>query len=206
MYTVEDSLNVDPFAGDFGDGEVTLSDKIVKAAKFHEKKCQICGGDIQKGERHRALVEVWEKNVATTRFCAACCIAMAMAQDDAGKEWERRVGLYRHNEPLILTSDFIAKDESGTLDGYVKETMPELSLIMDIQEELKRARSKFPGKNVTFAAMIEEVGELATALFEEDKSRVREEAIQVCVMAMRVVLDGDHTFDSWREEKGLDQL
>jgi hypothetical protein len=54
--------------------------------------------------------------------------------------------------------------------------------------------------------MVEEVGELATALFEENKDRVRQEAVQVAVMAMRVVLDGDHTFDNWREEKGLDKL
>lgn len=79
-------------------------------------------------------------------------------------------------------------------------------LIKQILEELTVARNKFPGKNVTFAALIEEVGELATALFEEPASRVKEEAIQVIVMAMRVILDGDHTFDSWRQSKNLDPL
>ena len=76
----------------------------------------------------------------------------------------------------------------------------------EILSELKRARAKFPGKNVTFAALVEEVGELATAIFEESRDRVRKEATQVAVMAMRVVLDGDHCFDHWRAEKNLDPL
>lgn len=79
-------------------------------------------------------------------------------------------------------------------------------LLKEIQAELERARFKFPGDNVTFAALVEEVGELATALFSESRERVREEAVQVAVMAMRVILDGDHTFDEWRETKALDKL
>lgn len=79
-------------------------------------------------------------------------------------------------------------------------------LIQDILDELARARSKFPGKNVTFAALVEEVGELAKATFEEPRANVRKEAIQVAVMAMRMVLDGDHTFDAWRKDKNLDPL
>ncbi|WP_374327930.1 hypothetical protein [Paracoccus pantotrophus] len=76
----------------------------------------------------------------------------------------------------------------------------------EILAELTRAREKFPGKNVTFAALIEEVGELATAVFEEGADRVRKEAVQVAVMAMRMILDGDHCFEPWRAEKGLDPL
>ena len=47
---------------------------------------------------------------------------------------------------------------------------------------------------------------MATATFEESRERVRKEAVQVAVMAMRMVLDGDHSFDEWRREKGLDPL
>jgi hypothetical protein len=82
----------------------------------------------------------------------------------------------------------------------------EVELADEVLTELARARAKFPGKNVTFAALVEEVGELATATFEERRSRVRKEAVQVAVMAMRMVLDGDHTFDQWRADKGLDPL
>ena len=83
---------------------------------------------------------------------------------------------------------------------------PEKTLFHEILAELVRARQKFPGKNVTFAALVEEVGELATATFEESRSAVRKESVQVAVMAMRMVLDGDHCFDQWRSDKGLDPL
>lgn len=86
------------------------------------------------------------------------------------------------------------------------EITEEQALADEILAELVRARTKFPGKNVTFAALVEEVGELATATFEEGRDRVRKEAVQVAVMAMRMVLDGDHTFDNWRADKGLDPL
>ena len=82
----------------------------------------------------------------------------------------------------------------------------EQRLADEILAELVRARTQFPGKNVTFAALVEEVGELATATFEESRDRVRKEAVQVAVMAMRMALDGDHTFDDWRKSKGLDAL
>lgn len=83
---------------------------------------------------------------------------------------------------------------------------PEADLCSEILAELTRARAKFPGKNVTFAALVEEVGELATATFEESADRVHKEAVQVAVMAMRMILDGDHTYEPWRAEKGLDPL
>lgn len=82
----------------------------------------------------------------------------------------------------------------------------ERQLIEEVLAELVRARTKFPGDNVTTLALMEEVGELATATFEESAIRVRKEAVQVACMAMRVVLDGDATLVDWRRNKGLDQL
>lgn len=93
---------------------------------------------------------------------------------------------------------------SEAVEGFAAS--PEQQLAADIARELAHARRKFPGMNVTFAALVEEVGELATATFEESRQRVREEAVQVAVMAMRMVLDGDHTYDQWRAERGLDAL
>ncbi len=87
-----------------------------------------------------------------------------------------------------------------------RQVSPEQRLAMEILTELTRARAKFPGENVTFAALVEEVGELATATFAEPRANVRKEAVQVAVMAMRMVLDGDCTFDDWREKQGLDPL
>lgn len=83
---------------------------------------------------------------------------------------------------------------------------PEIRLSLEILDELHRARTKFPGDNVTTLALVEEVGELAQATFEKSRAEVRKEAIQVACMAMRVILDGDQTLDAWRAQKGLDAL
>lgn len=83
---------------------------------------------------------------------------------------------------------------------------PEQKLVGEIVAELNFARTKFPGNNVTMLALMEEVGELAKASFEEPTANVRKEAVQVAVMAIRMILDGDHTIEPWRESKGLDPL
>lgn len=80
------------------------------------------------------------------------------------------------------------------------------ALLEEIRVELGRARQKFPGDDVTMLALMEEVGELAKATFEEPSANVRSEAVQVAVMAIRVALDGDGTLTAWREQKGLDPL
>lgn len=116
-----------------------------------------------------------------------------------------------HPEPQYLLRAFDhdkQADRDFALKGFGRHGVPspEGALADEILAELTRARSKFPGKNVTFAALVEEIGELATATFEEGRDRVRKEAVQVAVMAMRMVLDGDHTFDAWRAMNGLDPL
>lgn len=79
-------------------------------------------------------------------------------------------------------------------------------LMHEIFDELARARTKFPESDVTILALMEEVGELAKAAFEEPRARVRQEAIQVAVMAIRVILDGDSSTNNIRDKKGLDLL
>jgi len=129
---------------------------------------------------------------------------------DGAAHWENKYPAEKNAAYIALCSpDNIGAllDTIATLRKQVSDAVgAEAVLASDILAELKRARAKFPGKNVTFAALVEEVGELATATFEESSDRVRKEAVQVAVMAMRMVLDGDHTFDDWRASKGLDAL
>jgi hypothetical protein len=83
----KDCLAYDPFAGD--DGDLTVfSDKMAVARK--RGPCVICRGEIQPGERVRALRERFDGQVKTFRFCALCCEAMAKSWDDAGEAIEER--------------------------------------------------------------------------------------------------------------------
>jgi len=87
-------LKYDPFAGDFGGSDDKLfSDKMVVARKFHRCACNICNGDIHKGERHRAIREKFDGEMTTHRFCAACCEAMRASWEDDGAAIEKRTEL-----------------------------------------------------------------------------------------------------------------
>ena len=115
------------------------------------------------------------------------------------------------NEQLRCMTDYlnVAKkrlDQSRVNAAAPQPVDPVPELVADILAELKRARAKFPGPNVTMLALMEEVGELATAVFEEPRANVRAEAVQVASMAMRVVLDGDETVTQWRADRGLDPI
>ena len=145
--------------------------------------CPFCGDPM----------EHWADAIRHAEHAGACPIGM---QAFIGtKRWNTRAG------HLVVRPDAEPTPEQGWRPISAEER-----LASDILAELVRARMKFPGKNVTFAALVEEVGELATATFEESRDCVRREAVQVAVMAMRMVLDGDHCFDAWREDKGLDPL
>lgn len=98
------------------------------------------------------------------------------------------------------------KDRLAMTDVQTETDIGVDTLLEEIKAELAQARAKFPGDGVTMLALMEEVGELAKATFEEPRANVRSEAIQVAVMAMRVVLDGDCTLQPWRDQKGLDPL
>lgn len=66
---------------------------------------------------------------------------------------------------------------------------------------------KFPPPNPNLIALVEEVGEVAKALLDESPLRVKEEAIQVAAVALRIVLEGDPTLGkAWGEEAGSRNL
>jgi hypothetical protein len=70
-----------------------------------------------------------------------------------------------------------------------------------VVDELKQARASFPSSAASNAALVEEVGELSTALMYEPYGRVEREAIQVAAMACRIATEGDPTFAGFRWEK-----
>lgn len=70
-----------------------------------------------------------------------------------------------------------------------------------VQGEVVRARGKFPAPNLCFAALVEEVGELAQAMLKNAANvpgfgaqEVYDEAVQVAAMALRCAVDGDPSF------------
>ena len=70
-----------------------------------------------------------------------------------------------------------------------------------IRIELLNARSKFPDSDATNAALVEEVGELSTALMYEPFDNVVAEAVQVAAMAIRLATEGDSTMEDFRWRK-----
>lgn len=69
-----------------------------------------------------------------------------------------------------------------------------------VREELRRARDAFPENLHQMTALQEEVGELSEALLEHthgdgDAGDILHEAVQTAAMAVRVAVEGDHSFE-----------
>ena len=82
----------------------------------------------------------------------------------------------------------------------------EALFLSQVADELHRARAKHPGDNATLAALVKEVGELSQAMIDHDARHVRDEAVQVAAMAMRLILDGDYWMNAYRASKGLEPV
>lgn len=83
---------------------------------------------------------------------------------------------------------------------------------LEINDELERARAKFPMPNPTFVALVEEVGELAQALlkcnplkddYADRCKHVYQEAVQVATMAIRVMEEGDRDYPAYVPHLGM---
>lgn len=77
-----------------------------------------------------------------------------------------------------------------------------MAFLIEVAHEHERAVGLFPSSEASMCALTEEVGELAKAMLEESPERIRKEAIQVAVMAMRVAIEGDPSLDGYRERIG----
>lgn len=71
-------------------------------------------------------------------------------------------------------------------------TIPE-DIIEDISAEILRARAKFPGAFNLNTALMEEVGEFASAQMQGRVDDVRKEGIQVISTVLRIMLEGDQS-------------
>jgi NTP pyrophosphatase (non-canonical NTP hydrolase) len=77
-----------------------------------------------------------------------------------------------------------------------KTQTPEPITMDAIGAEVMRARIKFPGNRFLLAALTEEVGELAQAMLQRaPKDEIEKEAIQVAAVAIRILEEGDASFD-----------
>ena len=89
-----DVLACTPFDGDFGSpNDRTLKDKMVTARKAGE--CHLCGQQIQPGTRTRSMTAIFDGELASYRWCNACCAAMALSWEDDGTAYEARAALRR---------------------------------------------------------------------------------------------------------------
>lgn len=104
---------------------------------------------------------------------------------------------------LLISEANMAKMLTAALNTFEAR---EASVYRAISDELRRARAKHPTSRVTNTAMVEEVGEVAKALMDEAGFRVREEAVQVAAMAVRLLLDGDDYMQAFRDDVGLDDF
>lgn len=104
------ALNMDPFEGDFGDGEQLISNAIVDAPT-----CNFCAGTIKAGTRCRCQIETTsdvecangasDLTVEIHYFCAACC--KAMAKEDDGEAVERRIEIGRRKRATCVVKGFV---------------------------------------------------------------------------------------------------
>ncbi|QCN99461.1 hypothetical protein D3093_30010 (plasmid) [Azospirillum argentinense] len=92
QFNEDDALMLDPFEGDFGDGETRIVNEIVTAPE--PPRCHSCGGRITPGTRMRRIVEQIgdeaegdePEDIKRTEylFCQHCCGAMAKDVKDGG--------------------------------------------------------------------------------------------------------------------------
>ena len=80
---------------------------------------------------------------------------------------------------------------SSVARGYANDES-----LMEIDNEVFRARQKFPGNRFLLTALMEEVGELAQAILQRDEVAITKEAIQVACVAVRIMEEGDPVYDT----------
>lgn len=84
----------------------------------------------------------------------------------------------------------------------IARAQPRASTLAKIATEVQCAREKFPGNRFLLAALTEEVGGLAQALLQrQGAERIAREAMQVACVAIRILEEGDASFDDITDEE-----
>jgi hypothetical protein len=87
-----------------------------------------------------------------------------------------------------------------TLSAHERLNSSDGIVIRMVRGELDAARASFPNATHMVVALMEEVGELAQAMIDHDRSgsktphEVLREAVQVASMAIRIAVEGDDNF------------
>ncbi len=87
-FDADELLGGDPFDGDYGDGERILSDKVCRVRK--EFSCQSCAIAWPVRSWARVRKEAGPDGIVTFRWCAECCEADILANDDGGDARDAR--------------------------------------------------------------------------------------------------------------------
>lgn len=83
------------------------------------------------------------------------------------------------------------------------------NFFLDVEEEVERARGKFPDTAKLSLAMTEEFGEVVKALLDQEQKpekgltsrEVYEEIVQAAAMAARLATEGDTLFPKYKPQE-----
>lgn len=154
--------------------------------------CAQCGG--------RGVSPPWFAAPTDANKCPACnghgsgpniIFRNAAHGSDSDEAAEREIGIFFPTEDRATTISDVAGKPAPPAPAPV--LLPSPVTLADVADEVRRARTKFPGGRFLLAALAEEVGELAEAIVAKDRDDTFAEAIQVAAVAIRIAEEGDDT-------------
>jgi hypothetical protein len=101
----------------------------------------------------------------------------------------RRYRMKESYEPKLISKPPFPQDLTSA------PPFPQDLTVDALKAEMVRARIKFPDNRHLLAALVEEVGELAKAILQDQgDDQIEREGLQVACVALRIVEEGDSAF------------